>query len=117
MNRFAKFSFVVALAVVGSVWSQPGQAQQTHDAVAKARGLLGQSQVVRQTQRRYVAVRSAAQLPPATAQRRSDNATRTFSFDPIQAPGRQGVAQVGPPAPQHSGIHDAGAKVRGEFGR
>ncbi len=117
MNSFAKVSLVVALAVVGSAWSQVGQAQQTHDAVAKARGEVGEFPVVRQPIGRYMANRPTAQLPTAVAQRPTSNAARTFSYDPNQSLTSQPVAQSVPAQPQHPGFHDAGAKVRGEFAK
>lgn len=116
MNRFFKLSGVVALAVLGSVWSQGVQAQQAHDAVAKARGVLGANAVVTQPEGRFVAGRPAVQRPVDLAQRSTSGLVRTFSYDPNQAAARQVVPQNVPAQPQHLGFHDAGAKVRGVFG-
>ena len=113
MHRFFKLSLVVALAMLSGAWSPVAQAQQ--DAVTKARGVSGASPVVRQQERRYIARRPAVQPQPVVAQRQN-NSVRNFSYDPNRAAVRQFVPQSAPAQPQHSGFHDAGAKVRGDFG-
>jgi hypothetical protein len=121
MQRFLKSMLIVALAVVGGAWSNVSHAQATHDAVAKARGSLNSSAAVQRTTGRSVAARAATPRPYAVAQLPSASTARRFSYAPSnaaeQAPQLPVVVRSAPAQPQRLGFHDAGAKVRGDFGK
>lgn len=121
MNTIVKYSVVVALAIVAAAWSQFGEAQQVHSAVAKARGEFGQVPQPNGWGQGYVAPSVAVQQPFGVAWTPYSGAVRTYSYGPNYVPNRavagQRVAPSVPVQPQHPGFHASGAKVLGEFGK
>ena len=112
MNGFVKLLLVIGVAVVGTAWTHGVEAQQTRDAVAKARGQIGKSADGRtSTSRASVSPRVAAAAQPAS------NSYRTYSYDPSRLVTSRLTAPSVVGKPQSLGFHDAGAKVRGEFGK
>jgi hypothetical protein len=140
MNRFLNMSLVVVLALTAGAWSRTGQAQQVHDAVAKARGEFGLVPVGHRPAVRYrtsnvqpqaiaAAPVKTPQLPvaspaaavaqaPATyapvTQAQAPRSQRSYSYAPAQTTNPSAFFWNSAPSRQ-PGFQDAGAKIRGQF--